>query len=380
MHTATAASAQMPRADLKVGPCQGLVVSFQLAEPLDWFQLRALLWEGVEAGLDWDEVAAFLAERCPRSAPVDGATCRRVYERIVGAFAEADAGQPDTATPDVAPPDAAPPHAGLPDAAPPSGPALWTKLLYSSVHGLFPQTPVFMNLGYVGEVAGLELAPEDQPLYPFIALYRRALDGVAIAGRDVVDVGCGTGGGCWHLLRYLEPRSVTGIDLVDANIAAATQLFRDSRLRFMRADAGRLPLPDASADVVVSVESSHCYESFAAFLGEVHRVLRPGGTFAFADHRPLAAEWGDGRTLDGLERDLAGSSLDIVQRSDITPQVVASCDLLAGFKEQMLRDAPLSDVDRTHLREILHCSDSENHSRMSGGAWRYSCFTIRKPA
>jgi len=334
-------------------PTQG--PSFRLAEPLDWFQLRALLWEGVDGRLDWSEVPAFLAERCPRSSPVDAATCRRVYEQIV---------------------DALP----VSDSVPRSGPALWTELLYSSVHGLFPMTPVFMNLGYLGEVEGLSLEPEDQPLYPFAALYRCALEGIELAGRDVVDVGAGAGGGCWHMLRYLAPRSVTGVDLVEANVAAATRAFRDDRLCFVRGDAERLPLPPARADVVVSIESSHCYRSFPAFLAEVRRVLRPGGMFALADHRPSTSEWGEGRSFEDLLRDLDGSSLTLLRQRQITPQVVASCELLADFKEQMLRDAPLSDADRSHLREILHCRDSDNHRKLRDGHWSYGCFTLLKSA
>jgi len=237
-----------------------------------------------------------------------------------------------------------------------------------------------MNLGLAGEIPGLQLAPEDAPLYPFIALYRSALDGVSVESLDVADIGCGVGGGCWHMIRYMEPRSVTGVDLVEANIAAAQRVFQDGRLRFMHADAERLPLPDESAVVVVSVESSHCYHSFAAFLAEVRRVLRPGGFFALADHRPLQPDWGPRRTLDSLMSDMHASSLTLLRQRDITPGVVASCEVLSGFKEQMLLDAPLSDTDRKHLREILHCRDSENHRKLSEGQWSYRCYTLQKPA
>ena len=182
------------------------------------------------------------------------------------------------------------------------------------------------------------------------------------------------------MLRYLEPRSVTGVDLVEANIAAAQRVFKDSRLRFVHANAEKLPLVDDSADVVLSVESSHCYRSFAAFLSEVRRVLRPGGFFALADHRPLKPEWGEHRTVASLISDVHSSSLLLLDQRDITSGVVASCEMLAGFKEQMLLDTPLSEVDRRHLREILHCRASDNHRKLCEGQWSYRCYTIQKPA
>ena len=49
--------------------------------------------------------------------------------------------------------------------------------------------------------------------------------------------------------------------------------------------AESLPLGDASVDVLVNVESSHCYGNFQKFIAEVHRVLKVGGVFLFADFR-----------------------------------------------------------------------------------------------
>ncbi len=56
-------------------------------------------------------------------------------------------------------------------------------------------------------------------------------------------------------------------------------------LTFRVGDAQATGLPDACVDVVVNVESSHCYGSMDAFIAEVHRVLRPGGHFVWADLR-----------------------------------------------------------------------------------------------
>jgi len=36
-------------------------------------------------------------------------------------------------------------------------------------------------------------------------------------------------------------------------------------------------------DLIVNIESAHCYPDFVGFMKEVDRVLNPGGHFMFAD-------------------------------------------------------------------------------------------------
>ena len=57
-------------------------------------------------------------------------------------------------------------------------------------------------------------------------------------------------------------------------------------LSFKVGDSENIPLEKSSVDIVINVESSHCYGSFSGFLKEVSRVLRPGGRFLFCDFRP----------------------------------------------------------------------------------------------
>jgi SAM-dependent methyltransferase len=49
------------------------------------------------------------------------------------------------------------------------------------------------------------------------------------------------------------------------------------------ADACELPLPDASIGGAISIEALPYFASRLTALQEIHRVLRPGGRFAFAD-------------------------------------------------------------------------------------------------
>lgn len=82
-------------------------------------------------------------------------------------------------------------------------------------------------------------------------------------------------------------------------------------------------------DVVVNVESSHCYPSFSGFLAEVRRVLRPGGFLAFCDLRPRAA-------VIGLDRAFDASGLTLLARREITPRVLQALDCVSSQRQQQI--------------------------------------------
>jgi SAM-dependent methyltransferase len=178
----------------------------------------------------------------------------------------------------------------------------------------------FMNYGYVAEGEPFPLAAEDEPERPFIGLYHQAVEGLDLSGRDVLEVGSGRGGGARYVARRFAPRSVTGLDYSPGTVARARALCADTPgLAFEVGDAERMPFADASFDVVINIESSHCYADVAAFAREVARVLRPGGTFSFADMRARSM-------LEALDRDLGRPGLELVGEADLTPGVLAALD------------------------------------------------------
>lgn len=99
-----------------------------------------------------------------------------------------------------------------------------------------------------------------------------------VAGRDFLDLGCGTG----RVAALAAERGarVTAVDLSPAMVrhAAALDRLRDARVEVM--DAQELALPDDSFDrVVASFSVMFCPEPDRA-LAEARRVLRPAGRFA----------------------------------------------------------------------------------------------------
>jgi SAM-dependent methyltransferase len=102
-------------------------------------------------------------------------------------------------------------------------------------------------------------------------------------GRDVLDGACGVGYGTAHLAR--EAGRVVGVDRDEGAIAYARAHYAAANVEFRVADLLDLDLPDASFDVVCSFETIEHLPDPDAFLLEVTRVLRPGGTFLVSTPR-----------------------------------------------------------------------------------------------
>ncbi len=120
--------------------------------------------------------------------------------------------------------------------------------------------------------------------------HARMLDLLAAYGpstppRRVVDVGCGTG----RLLRVVAARwpeaELIGVDAAAGMVEEARRL--NPKARFENAVAESLPLPNSSADLVLSSISFHHWADQAKGVNEVARILRPGGWFCLADHEFL---------------------------------------------------------------------------------------------
>ncbi|UZN03896.1 class I SAM-dependent methyltransferase [Cellulomonas sp. S1-8] len=224
----------------------------------------------------------------------------------------------------------------------------------------------FMNYGYapVDDAAPpLALDPADEPDRYGIQLYAHVLEGVDVTGADVLEVGSGRGGGASWVARTLGPATTTGVDLAASAVALSRRERSGPGLRFEQGDALALPFPDASFDVVLNVESSHCYPSMEAFVAEVHRVLRPGGTFAWADLR--AAD-----EVEETRAQLRSSGLVPVREDDVTAEVLHALRLDDARRTELVQ-AWIPRVARPAFRPFAALDGSRTHERFTTGALRY---------
>ncbi len=115
----------------------------------------------------------------------------------------------------------------------------------------------------------------------------RVVEGLSLAGKRVLDVGCGAGGLALHLVQRHGAGHVTGFDVELPVIEQARRLaeakgFAD-RTTFVHAPPGRLPFDDGSFDLVFSKDALLHVADKEALFADIFRMLAPGGVFAASD-------------------------------------------------------------------------------------------------
>ena len=231
----------------------------------------------------------------------------------------------------------------------------------------------FMNYGY----SGLDSSPNEVSLNEgeqanryCIQLYHHVAAAIDLSGKDVVEVGSGRGGGASYIARYLRPRSMTGIDFSKKAVGFCQQHYAVDGLSFLQGDAESLPLADHSVDVIINLESSHCYGSMTKFLSEVYRVLRLDGHFLFSDHR-------DHDKVSLLHEQLKDSGLGLVKETDITRNVVAALDLDNERKQKMIAHK-CPRVLRREAQEFAAMKGTRAYKAFKSEYSRYLSFVLHK--
>ena len=166
--------------------------------------------------------------------------------------------------------------------------------------------PVFFE-GYSRlrrSVEGLDGAPEWPALRALLP---------PMAGRRVVDLGCGFGWFCrWAAGQGAA--EVLGLDLSESMLARAAALTNDPAITYRRADLEALDLPAGRFDLAYSALVLHYIEDLPRLLARVGRALVPGGRLVASLEHPILtapsrAAWSsdaEGRRiwpLDGYQRE-----------------------------------------------------------------------------
>lgn len=151
---------------------------------------------------------------------------------------------------------------------------------------------------------------------------------VVAPGARIVDLGAGSG----ELLAQLRARypeaSLVGVELHPTMLAAARARLEGVDVTLVEADlATRVPIEDASADVVVSSLSFHELPYPPDLLANAARVLKPSGTLVLFDvvKQPVEAYMAG--------REVTRDTLDHFREHCLfTPQDLAWLTTQAGFE------------------------------------------------
>jgi SAM-dependent methyltransferase len=179
------------------------------------------------------------------------------------------------------------------------------------------------NRNYVPAQLDLStLSPWDRALVDL----RMALIREHGAGRDVVDLCCGTGS---YLIPNLQlVRTAVGVDFSETMLMELrTRAGADPKLTIVNEDVQELSLPSASADFVWSYTSLYAVPGLDRVLAHVARILRPGGHAALelgnsrslnelvsrVQHRDAGWAKPYYRPYPDLRRAVAGAGLEVVE-------------------------------------------------------------------
>lgn len=159
------------------------------------------------------------------------------------------------------------------------------------------------------------------------------LSDLPMAGaRDVLDVGCGGGGGVKQLADLAPEAVVRGVDYSPDSLQVAAgalgELIARGRVFLHQGSVSALPFDRDSFDLVVAIESHYFWPDIPADLAEVRRVLRPGARMV------IGGGLYSGSRRDGLNRRLARSG---AMHCLSLPELEGACGN-AGFVEITSRE------------------------------------------
>ncbi len=163
---------------------------------------------------------------------------------------------------------------------------------------------------------------------------------------------------------------MVGVDFCKKALAFCNEHYSIEGLSFKAGDAESLPFDDNSFDVVVNVESSHCYGSMDAFLMQVSRVLRRGGYFLFADFR-------EKYRIDMLHQQLRGSGMTLIKEENITPNVFEAMK----SENQVKIAAYLSTISKMWLitsKQLIGAEDSNLYKSFRDGSMIYLSVVMQR--
>lgn len=112
-----------------------------------------------------------------------------------------------------------------------------------------------------------------------------------VRGKVVLDIASGSGYGTKLLSKHAK--KVFGVDVDKDAIEYAKKHFAGDNIEYKVGDGEKIPLKDASVDVVITFETIEHVENYKQFIKEVKRVLKPDGIAIVSTPNVLEFEKGN---------------------------------------------------------------------------------------
>ncbi|MDJ0951017.1 MAG: class I SAM-dependent methyltransferase, partial [Alphaproteobacteria bacterium] len=163
-------------------------------------------------------------------------------------------------------------------------------------------------------------------------------------GATVLDVGCNTGYGAARVAE--TAKRVVGVDVSARAVATARERYGRPNIEFVLAEGATLPFADASFDLVFSFQVIEHVVDTHAYLSEIVRVLKVGGTALFTTpNRCIRLEPGMKPWNRFHVREYAGQELADVLRAHFEQVEVQGL-----FASSPIRETELKRVEKARKR------------------------------
>jgi SAM-dependent methyltransferase len=245
------------------------------------------------------------------------------------------------------------------------------RILYWLVNKLDKNGDIlFMNFGFSEKGQVLQINEDNESERYSIQLYHHLAIEAEIRNKNIVEIGCGRGGGLAYITRNFSPASAIGVDLEKTAIEFCNSNYMLEGLSFLQGNGQSLNLENNSCDVVINVESSHRYTEIISFLEEVLRILRPNGYFLFTDFRY-------DYEMEGLKRILALSGMAVIKERFINKEVIAALKLDDERRRNLVKKLVPKFLHKKALN-FAGVIGSDTFKNFVSGKYVYFSYVLRK--
>lgn len=199
---------------------------------------------------------------------------------------------------------------------------------------------------------------------------------IPVAGKKILELGCGRGGGTAYLAKVFLPRKIVGVDFSTRSIQLCQQRYRAPNLHFQIGDATRPTFQSETFDLILSIETVHMIADKMAFFTEAKRLLKPGGYLLYLDFiygRGLSAH-----SVESIEETIHDSGWITKERTDLTCLVLEALETASPIREALIVEK-CPALLRNQIHEFCMTDQSDALQSFKDRRTRYLFYTLQNP-